>query len=213
MASRLRSLVLQSVRLRPILWNKLHTHDHQAKNAKGYRTSTVLKHWMDARDPNNEEKNRKLVIRQGNVFDEAKKRAKDKVTFHKAIDQYLVKHSKYRKGSVEFIYAAMGYMEEFGVHRDIKTYKKLLCIFPKEVMVAKTLWQAEFMHYPKQQQCAIDLMEKMEDNGNNLVQANSYFTIIGVKGHLRYTASFQCIFLYFLYIHAHHCGTWSTAML
>ena len=32
-------------------------------------------------------------------------------------------------------------------------------------MIPTNVFQAEFNHYPKQQQCAIDLLEKMEDNG------------------------------------------------
>ena len=44
-------------------------------------------------------------------------------------------------------------------------YKALIEVFPKEKMVPRSVWQVEFMHYPKQQQCAIDLMDQMEDNG------------------------------------------------
>ena len=36
-------------------------------------------------------------------------------------------------------------------------------------MIPTNVFQAEFMHYPKQQQCAIDLLEKMEDNGTNIL--------------------------------------------
>lgn len=32
-------------------------------------------------------------------------------------------------------------------------------------MIAQNMFQVEFMHYPKQQQCAIDVLEQMEDNG------------------------------------------------
>lgn len=46
-----------------------------------------------------------------------------------------------------------------------ETYKKILDILPKGKMIPTNVFQAEFMHYPKQQQCAIDLLEKMEDNG------------------------------------------------
>ena len=167
MASRLRSLVFHAVRLRPILCQT--KFSHLTVDVKSYRTSTPLRHFLDARDPDKEEKDRQLVIRQGNIFDEAKKKAKNKAAFNKAIKQYLKKQSVYKRGSVEFIYAAVNYMEEFGVHRDLSTYKKLLCIFPKEEMVSKTIWQAEFMHYPKQQQCIINLMEKMEDNGKYIM--------------------------------------------
>lgn len=71
----------------------------------------------------------------------------------------------HRKGHVEFIYAALKNMKDFGVHKDLETYKKLIDVLPKGKFVAANLLQAEFMHYPKQQQCIIDLLEQMENNG------------------------------------------------
>lgn len=71
----------------------------------------------------------------------------------------------HRRGHVEFIYAALKNMKDFGVHKDLDTYKKLIDILPKGKFVAKNIIQAEFMHYPKQQQCIIDLLEQMENNG------------------------------------------------
>ena len=164
MASKLNILIHQSARLRTIL---LHTPTRPSKiiDRSYHQTSTKLRFWLDARDPDLEEKNRKLVVKEGTIFDEAKKKAANKATFHQVINHYVSRNKKYRRGSVEFIFAAMGYMEEFGVHRDLDTYKKLLCILPPHVMVAKTIWQAEFQHYPKQQDCITRLLEKMEVNG------------------------------------------------
>jgi signaling intermediate in Toll pathway protein len=71
----------------------------------------------------------------------------------------------HKRGHVEFIYAAMKYLEEFGVHKDLEVYKSLVDVFPKGKFIPTNIFQAEFQHYPKQQQCAIDLLEKMEDNG------------------------------------------------
>lgn len=44
--------------------------------------------------------------------------------------------------------------------------------------------QAEFMHYPKQQQCVIDLLEQMEDNGvmPDLDMEDMLLSIFGKKG-------------------------------
>lgn len=70
-----------------------------------------------------------------------------------------------RRNHVEFIYAALRNMETFGVHTDIDVYKALINVMPKEKYIARNMFQAEFMHYPKQQQCIIDLLEQMEDNG------------------------------------------------
>lgn len=72
---------------------------------------------------------------------------------------------KHLRGHVEFIYAALKYMEEYGVQKDLEVYKNLIDVMPKDKMIPRNMFQEEFMHYPKQQQCAIDLLEKMEENG------------------------------------------------
>ncbi|KAL0841300.1 hypothetical protein ABMA28_015015 [Loxostege sticticalis] len=70
-----------------------------------------------------------------------------------------------RRGHVEFIYAALSKMREFGVQKDLEVYKALIDVLPKGKFIPTNIFQAEFMHYPKQQQCAVDLLEQMEDNG------------------------------------------------
>ncbi|CAG7819738.1 unnamed protein product [Allacma fusca] len=95
-------------------------------------------------------------------FDDMKR--KNKETFLASIDVFIMR-DKYLRGHVEFIYAALKNMKEFGVHRDLDAYKKLLNVFPKGKMVARNIWQVEFVHYPKQQYCAVDLLEQMEDFG------------------------------------------------
>lgn len=69
-----------------------------------------------------------------------------------------------RRGHVEFIYAALGRMKEFGVHKDLESYKALVEVLPKGKFIPTNIFQSEFLHYPKQQQCAVDLLEQMEDN-------------------------------------------------
>lgn len=71
----------------------------------------------------------------------------------------------HRRNHVEFIYAALKNMREYGVHRDLAVYKALLDVMPKGKFIPTNLFQAEFNHYPKQQQCIIDLLEQMEENG------------------------------------------------
>lgn len=66
---------------------------------------------------------------------------------------------------MEFIYAALKHMDEYGVSKDREVYKALIDVMPKGKMIPTNVFQVEFMHYPKQQQCIIDLLEKMEDNG------------------------------------------------
>lgn len=71
----------------------------------------------------------------------------------------------HRRNHCEFIYAAMKSMREYGVHRDLTVYKALLNVMPKGKFIPTNMFQAEFYHYPKQQQCIIDLLAQMEDNG------------------------------------------------
>lgn len=91
---------------------------------------------------------------------------KDKKTFIEMVKIYETK-GKHRRGHVEFIYSALSHMEEYGVHKDLEVYKSLVDIFPKGKFIPQNMFQAEFMHYPKQQNCAVDLLEQMEDNGKN----------------------------------------------
>ncbi|ESO84758.1 hypothetical protein LOTGIDRAFT_94819, partial [Lottia gigantea] len=89
----------------------------------------------------------------------------DKKDFRKAVDIYLKKESLYRRGSVEFINSALKQMKKYDAHRDLMSYKVLISVFPKDKMKPLSSWQSEMMHYPKQQQCGIDIMEQMERNG------------------------------------------------
>jgi len=88
---------------------------------------------------------------------------RNKESFEGAVDIFTDKDSR-RRGSVEFIYAAMRNMEAFGVHRDLGSYKKLMEVFPKGKMIPENRLQGDFFHYPKQQQCATTLLQKMELN-------------------------------------------------
>ena len=54
--------------------------------------------------------------------------------------------------------------EIFPFCRDLGSYKKLMEVFPKGKMIPENRLQADFFHYPKQQQCATSLLQKMEKN-------------------------------------------------
>jgi len=96
---------------------------------------------------------------------------KSKETF---LDMIHIFESKgiHRRGHVEFIYAALRHMEVFGVHKDLEVYKSLIDVLPKGKFIPTNIFQAEFQHYPKQQQCIIDLLDQMEENGKYLVLKN-----------------------------------------
>nr|CAD7266655.1 unnamed protein product [Timema shepardi] len=91
----------------------------------------------------------------------------------------------HRRGHVEFIYSAMKHMEEFGVEKELQVYKALIDVLPKGRFIPTNIFQAEFMHYPKQQQCVIDVLEKMENNGviPDLEMEDILVNIFGRKGH------------------------------
>lgn len=92
---------------------------------------------------------------------------------------------KHRRGHVEFIYAALKYMKEYGVHKDLETYKTLIDIMPKGKFVPQNIIQAEFQYYPKQQQCIIDLLAQMEENSviPDVEMEEMLINIFGRRGH------------------------------
>lgn len=105
---------------------------------------------------------------------------KNKNTYLDMIKIFINRSAVHRREHVEFIYAALKNMEDFGVQKDLQVYKALIDVMPKGKYIPTNLFQAEFMHYPKQQQCAIDLLQQMEDNGNSfdftkLRQTVNYF--------------------------------------
>ncbi|XP_046437400.1 evolutionarily conserved signaling intermediate in Toll pathway, mitochondrial-like isoform X1 [Daphnia pulex] len=103
-----------------------------------------------------------LIVRPSMFYVPEGDRNKD--TFLEAVKIYTTRPGP-RRAQVEFIYAALKEMEEFGVHRDLEAYKDIIDILPKGKYIPTNMFQAEFMHYPKQQQCIIDVLEQMENNG------------------------------------------------
>ncbi|XP_032523810.1 evolutionarily conserved signaling intermediate in Toll pathway, mitochondrial [Danaus plexippus] len=89
---------------------------------------------------------------------------KTKQTYLEVIKMFEDQDTR-RRGHVEFIYAALSRMNEFGVQKDLEVYKALVDVLPKGKFIPVNIFQAEFLHYPKQQQCAVDLLEQMENNG------------------------------------------------
>ncbi|GBP21239.1 Evolutionarily conserved signaling intermediate in Toll pathway, mitochondrial [Eumeta japonica] len=116
-------------------------------------SSIIIRRWAQS------DSEKRLVV--FDPFTNIKK--KDKKTYLDLIKIFEEKDNR-RRGHVEFIYAALNRMEEFGVHKDLETYKSLLNVLPKGKFIPTNIFQAEFLHYPKQQQCAVDLLEQMEDN-------------------------------------------------
>lgn len=109
---------------------------------------------------------------------------KNKDAFLDMIDIFINK-DVHRRNHVEFIYAALKNMKEYGVVRDLAVYKKLIEVMPKGKFIPTNLFQVEFQHYPKQQQCIIDLLDQMEDNGviPDYEMEDMLINVFGKRGH------------------------------
>lgn len=115
-------------------------------------------------DPELEKRRDKSLVTHDDLFEQVARDAKTKATFNKVVEVFT-KADVRRRGHVEFIYAALKKMPEFGVERDLAVYNKLLDVFPKEVFVPRNFIQRMFNHYPRQQECAVQLLEQMENYG------------------------------------------------
>lgn len=88
---------------------------------------------------------------------------KNKETFKNALEHF-VKRDNRRRGAVEFILAALKNMKLYGVHKDLDTYRALFEVLPKGKYVPGNIFQAHFGHYPKQQNCALQVLTQMAEN-------------------------------------------------
>ena len=95
------------------------------------------------------------------VFVDPKQKNKD--TFMGALE--LFKNGDIRRrGTIEFISAALKHMKDFGVERDLEVYKSLMDVMPKNEYVPRNQLQAGFFHYPRQQDCLLNVLEQMSEN-------------------------------------------------
>lgn len=126
----------------------------------------------------------KSLATHGDLFERVAKDIKTKATFNKVVDVFI-KRDVRRRGHVEFIYAALRKMPEFGVAKDLSVYNKLLDVFPKEVFVPRNYIQRMFNHYPRQQECGVEVLEHMENNGvtPNMETKVLLVQIFGEKSH------------------------------
>ncbi|XP_028988962.1 evolutionarily conserved signaling intermediate in Toll pathway, mitochondrial [Betta splendens] len=131
----------------------------------------------------NKQKDKSLAT-YDDLFEQGAKEAKTKATFNKVVEIFT-KASVRRRGHVEFIYAALKKMPEFGVEKDITVYNKLLDVFPKEIFVPRNFIQRMFNHYPRQQECGVQLLEQMENYGimPNIETKVLLVQIFGKKSH------------------------------
>ncbi|KAF8373099.1 hypothetical protein PRIPAC_79528 [Pristionchus pacificus] len=92
-------------------------------------------------------------------FDTVPREERNKKAFHAAITIFKERRSRQH---VEFIHSALKYVKEFGVHKELDTYKALLNIFPKGKMIPQNTFQRIMLHYPQQQNCCVKVLDEME---------------------------------------------------
>lgn len=104
------------------------------------------------------------LVKIEDIFETTSVHEKTKATFQEAVDIFC-KRDVRRTGHVEFIYAALKKMPEFGVEKDVNVYNKVLDVFPKKVFIPQNIFQKMLKYYPRQQDCAVQLLEQMEHFG------------------------------------------------
>uniref|UniRef100_A0A8C9PJ00 Evolutionarily conserved signaling intermediate in Toll pathway, mitochondrial n=1 Tax=Spermophilus dauricus TaxID=99837 RepID=A0A8C9PJ00_SPEDA len=109
---------------------------------------------------------------------------RDKASFVQAV-QNFGQYNVRKRGHVDFIYLALRKMREYGVERDLTVYNLLLDIFPKEVFRPRSVIQRIFLHYPRQQECGIAVLEQMENHGV-MPNKETEFLLIQIFGRKSY---------------------------
>ncbi|XP_045630492.1 evolutionarily conserved signaling intermediate in Toll pathway, mitochondrial isoform X2 [Ursus americanus] len=118
------------------------------------------------------------------LFQQAPAGARDKANFVRAV-QNFGQHNVHKRGHVDFIYLALRKMREYGVERDLAVYNLLLDVFPKEVFQPRSIIQSIFIHYPRQQECGIAVLEQMESHGV-MPNKETEFLLIQIFGRKSY---------------------------
>ncbi|XP_058280824.1 evolutionarily conserved signaling intermediate in Toll pathway, mitochondrial isoform X2 [Hylobates moloch] len=126
----------------------------------------------------------KALVPFEDLFGQAPSGERDKASFLQAVQKFG-ERSVRKRGHVDFIYLALRKMREYGVERDLAVYNQLLNIFPKEVFRPRSIIQRIFVHYPRQQECGIAVLEQMENHGV-MPDKETEFLLIEIFGRKSY---------------------------
>ncbi|KAM6216778.1 evolutionarily conserved signaling intermediate in Toll pathway, mitochondrial [Rhynchocyon petersi] len=126
----------------------------------------------------------KAVAPHEELFGQAPGGEQDKASFVRAV-QNFGQHNVRKRGHVDFIYLALSKMRQYGVERDLAVYNMLLDVFPKEVFRPRNIFQRIFVHYPRQQECGIAVLEQMENHGV-MPNKETEFLLIQIFGRKSY---------------------------
>uniref|UniRef100_A0A8I5ZQV7 Evolutionarily conserved signaling intermediate in Toll pathway, mitochondrial n=1 Tax=Rattus norvegicus TaxID=10116 RepID=A0A8I5ZQV7_RAT len=135
--------------------------------ARGLHCSAVTHKddvWLVPRPSEPQKKPIKVPAMHEDLFRPSGNGEQDKASFLNAVRSFG-EHNVRKRGHVDFIYLALRKMPEFGVERDLSVYNLLLDVFPKEVFRPRNAIQRIFVHYPRQQECGVAVLEQMERHG------------------------------------------------
>ncbi|XP_007423097.1 evolutionarily conserved signaling intermediate in Toll pathway, mitochondrial [Python bivittatus] len=147
-----RSSSLQNSRLLPV-------RSIQLSTVLGTSNFTVKN-----REKHDKESTNQSLMKTEDLFEATSIHEKTKATFQEAVDIFC-KRDIHRKGHVDFIYAALRKMPEYGVEKDVNVYNKILDVFPKKVFIPQNIYQKMLKYYPRQQDCGVHVLEQMEHYG------------------------------------------------
>lgn len=104
-----------------------------------------------------------VVSKYVKAFERAASFGKSKENFFGVIENFISK-DRHRRGHMEFLKAAMNYMEEFDLVKDVETYNKMLNVFPRNRFENRSLFDAIWAKGHPQVELALDILTLMEDN-------------------------------------------------
>ncbi|TGZ66524.1 hypothetical protein CRM22_005282 [Opisthorchis felineus] len=122
--------------------------------------SEAIKMWTEAVQ-NFGQHDTSCVHQPSAVLNRIQSRRLKRRAFLHAINVYLERYGKTRRGFNQFALNALDKMPEYEVTDDLDCYKAILRVFPPGRMVVTSFLQAEWNHFPRQQDTVIKLLQQM----------------------------------------------------
>ncbi|KAF7494121.1 Evolutionarily conserved signaling intermediate in Toll pathway [Sarcoptes scabiei] len=119
----------------------------------------------ESKSPQQDEVQTKELIEIKEIFnEEGLKSNYDGDRFNRIVNDFDTLRRLRRFGYTEFIAAALPAMKEFGVEKDIESYKALMRVFPRGAFQPSSRFTAGFYPHFMQQTTAIKILMQMEEN-------------------------------------------------
>ena len=106
--------------------------------------------------------------------------APSRATFQAATATFLAR-DKHRRGHMGYVRGSLDYLDATGLANDLALYNTILDVFPRDRFQNRTLMDAIWPKAHPQIDCALNVLQKMEDNG---VRPNSqtYSVLLEIFG-------------------------------